>query len=370
MSIILKYSEPIWKSNRNPNTARFTDGVSSYTDTTSVTIGYDNASFSINDTINELENWIIDGLGRHIECFTEANTKRWEGFVNQVQVSLGALSYTRGPLLSVTNKSLLRYVDFTSGNSSSTSFLEDAESQALFGVREKIISTGRVSSTTASNILNTYLRENKYPESTQSLGDGGTLNIQISCLGYGHMLDYSYNNSGTSTYTASEKIVDVLEEEPNSIFSTDYSRIEENTLSVFEFEDGDRTASDVIKSIVSIGDDTTNNRMIFGIYEDRIAEYRTIPSTILYTQRLNDVGVNLKSSVSDEVKPYDVKVGQWVRFTDFLVGKDVPTSTFKEDPRVMFIESVTYTAPYGISISGGKTDTLTQQLAKLGLGGI
>ena len=111
--------------------------------------------------------------------------------------------------------------------------------------------------------------------------------------------------------------------------------------------------------------------MLFGVYEDRKIEYREVPDTILYTQKLNDVGINLKDRrTNNYVKPWDIKVGQWVQVNDFLIGKNIPNDTFREDPRIMFIESITYTAPYGVSINGGKTDTLTQKLAKLGLGGL
>jgi hypothetical protein len=41
-----------------------------------------------------------------------------------------------------------------------------------------------------------------------------------------------------------------------------------------------------------------------------------------------------------------------------------------ESERTLFIESVRFTAPYGLSITGGVINTLRQQLAQWGLGGI
>ena len=68
--------------------------------------------------------------------------------------------------------------------------------------------------------------------------------------------------------------------------------------------------------------------------------------------------------VADDVKP-----GKWIFFPDFLMGKALDDlDDFRLDPRYMLVESVRYTAPYGLSLSGGKISTFSQILAQKGLG--
>ncbi len=80
--------------------------------------------------------------------------------------------------------------------------------------------------------------------------------------------------------------------------------------------------------------------------------------------------MNLKNAAGGFVDPWDVKVGEWIQFTDLDVCQTLSTDSFRDDSRMMFIEGLSYTAPYTLQISGGKVDTLTQQLNKLGLGSI
>jgi hypothetical protein len=368
--ISVVYSDPMWKTGRAGFLGRITDTLNSYSDVTTATIGYQSASLSIGGDNNAAEDWIADGLGRHIETYNPSLEKRWEGFVNTVSVIFGPLSFTLGPLRDTVNRDVLKFNDFSTGVSDITSVANDTDSQAIYGILYKVLSGGKVSSTTADNLRDTYLQENKYPEAAQALGAPGDISITLECLGYGEMLNYPYRNTGDSTYTLREKLIDVINDEPNSIFSSDTSRIDANTLSVFEEEKEYRMGLDVVKELVAMGGDGNNNRTIFGIYEDQTPVYGEIPATVKYNQRLSDMGINIKTATGQVVEPWEVEVGQWVMFTDFLVGRDVPNDTFRTDPRIMFIESVTFTAPNDIQLGGGKTDTLSQKLAKLGLGGL
>lgn len=372
-AISIHTSDPLWKSGRSAYLKTISGEVETYSDVTVAIGGYDAATFTINDSPIRIEGWIESGLGRHIETYSPSLVKRWAGFVNEIQVALGPLSFTRGPLLDVANKVKGRYNDFLTGKPDVTSVASDTDSQALFGIGENILAEGRVSSTTADAIRDTYLAENKYPESSQTLGEPGGPTLTVNCLGYYHLLDYPYNETGvatTATYTLREKLIDVIAADPNSIFSSDTTQLVANTQSVFEYEDEDKLAFDLIKELVAMGPASGNDRMLFGIYADRVPYYTQIPSSILYQQRLSDVGVNLKTLSGQAVDPWDVRVGEWIQFTDFLVGRNLPSTSFREDPRVMFIESMTLTIPYTGQITGGKTETLPQQLAKLGLSGI
>lgn len=94
-----------------------------------------------------------------------------------------------------------------------------------------------------------------------------------------------------------------------------------------------------------------------------------MPTAVEYLHRLGDPAQRVTTLENVTVYPWDVKPGKWLFVPDFLVGRARITATrpaeLRRDPRNKFIESVRYTAPWGLDMSGGKTDRLSQLLAKL-----
>ncbi len=369
MNVSVIYGDPLWMDGRASSYPTLTSELDSYTDTSVALGGYDSATITMRLSRDEIESWLENGLGRHIECNSPSDEKRWEGFVDEISASIGALSITRGPFLNIANKIKVRYSDYTTGVSSSTATASNTASQDKYGIRYKILSAGRCSSATAIRIRDTYLLENAWPESNQTIVKGGDLTMTLTCKGYRYLLDYPYNEATTTAYTLREKLIDVVADVPTSdIFSTIITNIDANTLSVNQLENTDKLGWDIIKELVAMGGDSSNDRAIFGIYNERVPFYSLIPSTTEYQMRLSDIGINVMSNVGARVEPWDVKPGKWLEFTDFMAGANY--STFRQNPRYMFLESVTFTAPNDVSFTGGKADQLPARLAKLGLGGI
>lgn len=272
--------------------------------------------------------------------------------------------------------------------------------------------------------------------------------VAFTVGGYVDFLEFPYENTGATTYTTREKIIDVLEAEPNTIFSTEYSFIETNTLSVFEEETNNNSGQQIIKSLASLGGDSNNNRRIYGIKEDRTFFIEELPTTVTYlassptsvsvgplTDIVNQSKTNYKDFVTGEKEetsiandtisqgkygiftqaisggevsqgnaesirdtyinensepatsqvisgdieikklsggtfdPWDILPGRWLQFTS--LGPDMDSfSDFRQDIKLMFIESVNFSLPRTISLTGIKVSTLEQRLAKLGLGSI
>lgn len=368
MNISIACSDPIWLTTRSGFITTLVPD--SHTDTTQALGGYDSATISMRSSKSEIESWLDKGLGRHIEVFSPSGVKRWEGFVDEISASIGPLSITRGPMLDIVNKVKVRYSDYTTNITAATASASNTTSQGLYGILYKILSAGKVSSTTATSIRDAYLLENAWPESNQTIAKGGDLTMTLTCKGYRYLLDYPYNEATTTAYTLREKLIDVVAGAPTSgIFSASTAQIGTNTLSVAQLENTDRMGWDIIKELVAMGMVTSNARCIFGIYNDRVPYYSAIPSTAEYQMRLADIGINIMSNVGGQVDPWQVVPGKWIEFVDFMAGS-VYSATMRQNPRYMFIESVTFTAPNEVSFTGGKTDKLPQKLAKLGLSGV
>ena len=192
--IEVRISSPLWNSGAFSH--REFNNLTAYADVNKVDGGYESATFSFN--LNEEEfSWLLShGVGADVLSINPDTTTRWEGFINRVTLNFGRLGVVLGPFTDIKNKVKLRYQDFASGNSVTTSYSSDAESQDVFGIRQTVLSTGKISGTNATAIVSNYLEENGYIAHTNQFNLSGTdFSANIECLGYVYMLDYPYYNS-------------------------------------------------------------------------------------------------------------------------------------------------------------------------------
>ena len=352
-----------------------------YTHMSQANGGFWSAQFSLSGDVMEADEWLEEGLMRHIVVFDEALGKCWEGFVNQVTVVYGTLTVARGPLLDVANNVALYYstVDNTTipptvGLRALTPYATDTTSQTVYGIRRKILSTGGCVPADALVIRSTYLADNAYPAVTKTWasGEGSPPIVTVNCLGYAHWLDYPYNQTvATASVTTTAKILLILAANPNIAwlpFTTTGITTPAAPANVDHYENDYNLAWDLIMDCVNRGD-TNQARWLFGVYGDLAASYVIAPTTAEYHQRLTDRAQRITTPVGTEVPPWSVLPGKWLLFPDLLVAR-APTVSMQDDPRTMFIESVTYTAPNQLSLTGGRLDTLSQLLAQKGLSGV
>lgn len=355
----------------------FTEQVSSWQHTIAAWGGYDTASFTIKDRQDRVETWLDDGLGRCVVCYSPALDTIWQGFVNQVSASLGRLSVTRGPLIDSANRISVVYSTIDTSVSPpimgvrvKTAAVNNTDAQAKYGVIEKVLSTGGATQANAEQIRSTYLLENAWSPTTSGLGETGSEpSVTLDCLGYVHWFKtYVYNYTANSgTQNLSTKLQAVIDAQLNTIISG-YD-IASNTLAMDRYENDDKTAWDLLKALTAMGD-ANSARYLFGVYAGRRAKYEVAPtSEIAYQMRLGDPSQRVETLAGTEIKPWNVLPGRWLFLPDFLVGKTQPV-TLRTDPRYIFIESVTFTTPNGLSMQGGKVDTLPQKMARMGLGGV
>jgi hypothetical protein len=337
--------------------------------------GYWSATSTQADNLTRAEEWLADGLGRHVEVHDEALNLVWEGFVDSVSIDVGGLNVTRGPLLNVANKVKLLYstIDTSDGGfgaRASTAYAEDATSQARYGVIHKILSAGGLSQTNAEQIRDTYLAQNKTPETTSRFTLAGQDNVRLSIelLGYVHMQTiYPFASSTTGNGNLSTRLAAILDDDPNGLFSSANASIATNTVQVSQWEDDDPMAWEAIKGLVAMGD-ANDARYLYGVYGGRRVVYEAAPAAYTYRREIAAQG-DIETIVGGTVKPWAVKPGRWLLFPDFLVGRSQP-SDLRQDPRAMFIERVVFSLPRGLQLDGSKVSTVEQKIARLGLMGI
>lgn len=376
--IQIVYSDPLAKTDRTS----YLDILSfdSYRHEKRAIGGYWSASIGWSSSPVLVEDWIQDGLGRHIEVYNDAMSLIWEGFVDKISASLGRLSYTLGPLTEVANKVKVCYstIDTTAdppiiGSREFTAWYEDTTSQNQYGILELVLQAGGMTAANAAIAAQSYLAEHKEPETSKdtSLQPREEASISLECLGYWHLFNtYTYNDTTTGTRTITDRIQDIIGTDPNGILSTDYSFIDTNPSTVNRYEYDYRTGEGLLKALNALGD-ASFNRYNMGVYAGRRMVYKATPSRIEYHQRI--FGDTLITDVQeDQVQPYDVEPARWIFFPDFLAGRLPPVTRadFKTDPRVGHIETVQYTYPSDLEINGRKISQLDQMLARWGLAGV
>lgn len=356
--------------------------INSYQHTIGIVGGFLSASFDMTCTLDDLEMWYEDGIGAHVVVTDNAGVTIWEGFVDSVDISVGGQTIRRGPLMDVGNSVLLTYAlqdastaPPSSGNNTLSTGAEDTDSIMAYGVRQQIVNAGSCTAAQATQYLQLWMTENAWPRTSQDIdlsGGGGGPTISFSCLGYYNTMDYYYHNisnasgSVTGTVNLSTKMASVLDYDWAGWFSSANASIATNTTAVAAYEGDWSEAGSIIKTLIDLGD-SSYNRYKYMVGPDRFVTYAQVPTTVRYYRAFTDPAQAVWEA-NGPVPPWTVQPGEWLMLTDWQAARFLPTS-FYTDSRYMLIEQVTFTAPWGLSLSSGRSDRLAQMIAQLGLKG-
>jgi len=348
-----------------------------YSHTISANGGYNSMSITLSDDQVSVDEWVEKGIARHIEIYSHAGTKVWEGFVNVVNANMGGIEISVGPLMDIGNRVSVSYapVDYgfsppLVGDTTVTTIAENELSQSIYGIIEKVLNGGRVTDDTAELIRDTFLVERSNPEtsSTISIGSGGgQTSLTIECLGYWYFTNaYVYNDTDSGAIQVDTRIEEILEGNPNTTMFGNLF-IDTNNSLVPEESDEDKLAMAHLTQLLALGG-ASDQRYTLGVYEDRDIYYKEIPSVPAYKTTLSDQGQKILTYEGALVYPWDVRPAQWIFVSDALIGRYTDTTDYYEDPRYIFIEQVEYSAPWGITMTGNRIGTFDQIMARFGIG--
>lgn len=376
LGLSLQYFDPIVKGMTYLGTLGPT--VTGYSHEIQARAGWYSAQVGMVGTLPDLEDWFENGLGRHIQILDQYANWVWAGFVNQISLNVGSVTETIGPLMNLCNRVSAKYTPINidvyppvAGSETTTIIVDDYPSQLNYGIIERIISCGKVTRTTADKIRDLYLQENATPpRSSQlsiALSNGKPASLTLDLLGYIHWLNtYVYEDFTTGFTTISDKIKLIIAACPTGIFSGDFSGIQANAFAVPYTDGVGKTALSIIKGLLNIGAASTDYLMNFGCYFGRKFIFEPIPTTVEYQHALGDAAQRIRRLPDNMVVyPWQVLPGKFLEVTDFLVSSQQSPTNLLQNERMKFIDSVRYSMPWGLDLSGGKMDTLSQVLAKI-----
>jgi len=359
-----------------------TNLVSDYTHTHSAFGGFDTASFTITATQDEVERWFDVALGAHVEVLDDAGDIVWEGYADQINIGLGALSIARGPVTDIANQVYIVYQEKDTSTSPNTHSaprilwpaLETVDSQRAYGIRAAFTTVNAATAALATQIGTMWMQENAWPRLSEQVaisgGGGGGPTVQFSCKGYFHSMTQTYYSTALGNIDASAKLAAILTWENtyvNGLFTPTNAFITTNTTQVPANEVDYIDMITQIEEIVSVGD-AAFNRYLFQVGAERLVTYGPMPTVYKYQQDLTWDRQAIMTRQGEVVMPWAVKSGEWLRLLNWLPGME-EQATLRQDPRMMFIERVTYTAPFDVALSCGKSDRIDQVMAQLGLAG-
>lgn len=368
---------PIWTGRTNLVDDSIADRLTGYDHEIRALGGMWEAKISFTATVDEINEWVLNGAGRHIEIY-DAGGIVFEGAVNEIDASIGSLSLKRGPLLGIANRVSNAYTTTgynttppIPGHPATYGPVNNTTSQELYGIIPYIIDGGTVTATEAEQDARNYLRENAFPKLTRDIsGGGGGVSLTLNVLGYIHWLKTEvYEQTASSgTQNLSAKLQAILAAEANAIFSTDYSRMATNTTAVRQYEAKQYTGWGLVKDMVNKSD-SSNNRYTFGCYAGRKIRYETAPTSVEYHYAVTGEEQRVTTPSGQIVDPWRLRPGKWVLLEDAMQGSIMPVSSLREDLRTFFLESVTYSALFGFDLKEGNADEIGAAVNKeLGIG--
>lgn len=357
-----------------------TDHVPDYGHAISNFGGWDSASMTVQVKAEQLDDWIENGLARQIYC-EDGEGVFFRAFINSMSISVGGLQFSIGSVLELANRVSVRYSPinttvwpYVTGTPTQTIIVEDAASQARYGIVEKIIDGGSCTDEAAEQIRDKYLAENAYPRKSINLAinlsGGDVATLQLELLGIFHWLAaYPYELNDATIRTIDEVVKLILSADPNGYFSADQSLIEANAQLVIGLIEI-APALDVLKGLLERGNDADDRILTFGIFsDDNRFVMRARSNVVGFEYWITDVHQKVITVLQEDVLPWRVTAGIWVSVPDFLVGLLDEDYTLRQNYRTGFADQVKFTMPWQVDITGGDVPTLPQLIAKIGYAG-
>lgn len=355
--------------------------VSNYGHTITATVGFESAEITFPALVSDVKEWYDRGLMRDIKVFDDGGILIFNGFVNSMSIRYAVRTIEYGPATDIANRVAVVYTPIYTGSVTQppvkggqtvTAVANNTASQTRFGIFYRLVNAGDCTDAQALDIRDAYLADMAYPQKNETLDVNGTgeISISLKISGYASLLSLTpYTNTSPASVTYSAFIPLLLAADPNTYFSTSTDKIQTNAGSMSRYQDGTKNILDIIKGICGLGD-ASDNRWTFGIYENRIAYYAVVPSVAEYSYKLSE-GIRSLDRYPDsiELKPWAIRPAKWLKYLDFGIRERFLSPTnIRSDPQTVFIESVSFRAPFSLTINGGRVNSVSQKIARLGLG--
>lgn len=355
--------------------------------------GFWSASFEMLGPLDALRDFLQKGLAAHVQSFTPAGELAWEGYVHEMDLALpGGLSlsvsldllankvWTRYNTTSDVEvgstvqdydpEALARALLFGAGGAVRSAVAEDAASQARWGIREKVLSGGRLASSgVADDIAALYLARFANPTRPSLRIQAGVnqddIGLTVTCHGYWRTLEWRTYKQTAATLTEDVSAqIDLVVTAAGQFVAE--SRVAANTLQVPQVHDADRRAADILLDAARLGD-ASNNRYAIGVYENRILHYEQAPTALAYSLQALAERKAIRALGQAEIPLPLVRPNRWLLAEGVYPYDVTDYATLDENPAAAYIEAVVYQEPGQLQIVSERNRLIDQLLARAAL---
>ena len=336
------------------------------------TNGFDSASFDLILNKDQMEQFFNDGLSRMVTRYSEnGNIIVWQGYINSMTLTQPGMKSGLS-LDNMFNRVSIRYTKITSGtnppgeSSTRTTQLQATDSQDKYGIKQIIYSppAEKLKQTVAEQMRATFLEQYREPRRNAATITGAAEpRLHVECKGYKHTLSWRMYRqvAGTGDKNANLIIADMLGFGDLFIDSSDLGI---NTSQVHKYYNDDFTILELVDNIAGLGD-SSNNRWVAYVKENRTFVYELASTDIKYFRRLSDVHQTIYDAMGRKVPYWEIQPNAWIKTTD-VQPFTVDPAALQDNPQLMYIESVEWNENNNsLSMTGSRGDAVGVMVARI-----
>jgi hypothetical protein len=333
--------------------------------------GFESADLTIVGGVEEFLSWANE-LGASLLIFGPNAQTCWEGQLTEVSATLGQERHSRS-LDGMANRVNCRYTT-VNGVPGSTGSSSDTTSQALYGIKDGIVSLNVTTSTGATALRDRTLDKRRFPvrrpSSTAATGDLGGIEITLHFTGWYGTLDWVLTSSSTTATAVTSTQVGTLLTNiaaVNAFISTSTANIAASGVSDTQFIAADTTYRSKIEDLLGQGT-SGPYRYAWGVYDDRVFAAQVwagaTPSTITYRRPLGSGMV--MNSAGAVVDPWDLRPNAMYQIDDLLELN--PASNEQDSAARYYVARTTFrmdSSGFSATLEPSDSDDLSAQLLRL-----
>lgn len=344
----------------------------SYTHTITDRFGFESMQVSLAVTLDEAIEWLMNGLMRPVIVSSPDAEIVWEGYLSGVQAQIGQKQASL-TLDTMANRVRCAY-STTGGAPGVTSPVSDTASQAIYGIKDRVVSLNAADATAAGYRAAVVLSDAAFPKSRESTrattGSPGDIQLSLSFAGWYGVLDWLLtSNTTTATAVTTTQVGTLLSgyAAVNTFFSSSTVYITASGVSSPQLIEANTTYREAIEDRLKLGNGS--DPLAWGFYEDRTFRVEAWaganPGTITYQEFAGDA--NIYDTAGGVVLPWNVRPNAISQVNELLdIG---PPSGAPDAAARKYVGRVTCSISgdtVGVTLEPSDLDSIETRLAVLG----
>lgn len=342
-----------------------------YEHTISDRFGFESMTIRIPVRPTTAQDWLDRGLMRSAIVYNPDGGVAWEGFAQSITATLGQKRASVS-MDAIANRVRCKYTTVLD-SPGTTATASHSASQALYGVKDMVVTLDKTTATEAAYKRDRVLTERALPRSAETSearsGAAGDVTLELAFVGwYATLAWLVFGATSTSTSSATTQVGSFLTTiaATNPFISTSTLDIAALGRTATQYTDADTPYRAKIEDLLGLGD-TSGNPLTWGVYEGRtfrVAAWAgASPSGAGYVEQGGEACVLLNGM---RIAPWDVRPNMMSTIRTFTENTSLAGTI--DTGATRYIGRVTCTIDgdsAGVTLEPSETSDITAQIARL-----